>query len=399
MKKYIIVVIIIAFGLALSFKNLNISSVTGETRTKKNITLADIENLENSIIIDGLDMTSSEKPSDDLSGEILFDNSFDDTGLQNVNDGLLKTNEKKPHVKTTTSHETIVKKTIHEKTGVKKGVKRDIKKKDSQVITIDSLRKKDKKWHLSEHVIKKGENLWNIAKQYDTNHRYIIMINNIDEPKNLLPGKVIQVPNRQGIEYNIKQGDTVYRIASRFNIEKEKILSHNNIKNGNIYYGNELFIPDAKQPVTKYENDNIAVKQNQNKETVNNRVMAFAWPVKGRITSSFGKRTDPFTKKKKFHCGIDISCNEGTPIKASYDGRVIYSDWKDGYGKVVIIKHDKGYITVYAHNRENIVNVGDKVNRGSVIAYSGMTGAVTGAHLHYEIRKYLAPLNPMKLLK
>jgi len=395
MKKYIIVVIIVAAGLALSFKNLNISSVTGETNIKKNITLADIENLENSIIIDGLDMTSSEKPTDDFSGEILFDNSFDDTGLQNVNDDLTKTNEKKPQVKTITSHNEILKKRSNEKPGVKKS---EIKK-VSKVITIDSLRKKDKRWHLSEHVIKKGENLWKIAKQYDTNHRYIIMINNIDEPKKLLPGKVIQVPNRQGIEYNIKKGDTVYRISSQFNIEKEKILSHNDIKNGTIYYGNELFIPDAKYPVRKPENANPVAKQNQNKETVHNRVMAFAWPVKGRITSSFGKRTDPFTKKKKFHCGIDISCNEGTPVKASYDGRVIYSDWKDGYGKVVIIKHDKGYITVYAHNRENIVNVGDEVKKGTVVAYSGMTGAVTGAHLHYEIRKYLAPLNPMKLLK
>ncbi len=391
MKKYIVLAIIIASGLALSFKNLNISSVIGETHNKKNITLADVENLENSIIIDGLDMTSSEKPSDDFSGEILFDDSFDDAGMKSVDDRHLEPIEKKPVVKKKSSHTTSVKKTNIEKP--------DEKKKVSKVITIDSLKKKDKKWHLSKHVIKKGENLWKIAKQYDTNHRYIIIINNIDDPEKLLPGKVIQVPNRQGIEYNIKKGDTVYGIASRFNIEQEKLLSHNNIKNGNIYYGNELFIPDAKKPVGKPENDSPDVKKNQNKETVNNGIMAFAWPVKGRITSSFGKRTDPFTKQKKFHCGIDISCNEGTPVKASYDGKVIYSDWKDGYGKVVIIKHDKGYITVYAHNSENIVNVGDKVKKGTVIAYSGMTGAVTGAHLHYEIRKYLAPLNPMKLLK
>ncbi len=391
MKKYIFVAIIISFGLVISFKNLDISTVTGETHAKKNITLADIENLENSIIIDGLDMTSGDKPSDELSGEIIFDDSFDDTGLQDVNNSFLKTNKKKSPVKPTTSKKASLKKSSYEKP--------DVKKKVSQVITIDSLKKKDKRWHLSEHVIKKGENLWKIAKQYETNHRYIIIINNIDEPKKLLPGKILQVPNRQGIEYNIKKGDTVYDIASRYNIKKEKLLSHNNIKNGTIYYGNELFIPGAKQPATKPENDHPVIKQNQNKETVNNRVMAFSWPVKGRITSSFGKRTDPFTKKKKFHCGIDISCNEGTPIKASYDGRVIYSDWKDGYGKVVIIKHEKGYITVYAHNRENIVNVNDEVKKGTVIAYSGMTGAVTGAHLHYEIRKYLTPLNPMKFLK
>lgn len=121
--------------------------------------------------------------------------------------------------------------------------------------------------------------------------------------------------------------------------------------------------------------------------------------MRGKITSGFGTRRDPLSGKRRFHCGIDISANVGTPVRASAGGKVIFSGWKDGYGKVVILRHRGGYITVYAHNSKNNVRINDFVKRGTVIARSGMTGAVTGAHLHFEIRKYVTPLNPLRLLR
>ena len=89
----------------------------------------------------------------------------------------------------------------------------------------------------------------------------------------------------------------------------------------------------------------------------------------------------------------------GTPIKAAAPGRVIFSGWKTGYGRVVIIRHRGGYITVYAHNSKNQARVDQYVDPGNVIAYSGKSGAATGGHLHFEIRKYVNPLNPMRFLK
>ncbi len=121
--------------------------------------------------------------------------------------------------------------------------------------------------------------------------------------------------------------------------------------------------------------------------------------MRGKITSAFGKRRDPLSGKRRFHCGIDISANVGTAIVAAESGKVIYSGRKGGYGNVVILRHKNGYITVYGHNNKNKVKQGNNVKKGQLIARSGMTGRVTGAHLHFEIRKYVTPLNPMRFLK
>ena len=86
-------------------------------------------------------------------------------------------------------------------------------------------------------------------------------------------------------------------------------------------------------------------------------------------------------------------------MKAAEKGTVISSGWKDGYGKLVVVRHDNGYVTVYGHNSELKKNEGDAVDKGEVVSLSGMTGAVTGAHLHFEIQKYGTPLNPARLLK
>ncbi len=406
MKKYILSTLVIVTTVILSLNDFNIPLVSGESREDKPITLADIESLENSIIIEGIDMTSSKAPAGDADGEIIFDDTFDDKGLQEID------NETIIHDRNNRTINTSAKKKAGSASNTKRKKQKKVNRQQENEasLTIEDLKKKDSKWHLSEHIIQKGENIWEIAEEYETNYRYIIRINNVDEPKRLLPGKKLKIPNRQGVTYKIQEGDTLYRIAERYNVERERIVSHNNIRKDKIYYGNDIFLPGATVPVNdNYINDAVneprekinrtASLKRPVKKKSNNNIMAFSWPVKGRITSSFGKRVDPFTKMKKFHCGIDISCNEGTPIKASFDGKVIFSGWKDGYGKVVVLKHEKGYITVYAHNSENLVDTGDDVSRGKVIAYSGMTGAVTGAHLHYEIRKYLAPLDPMKMLK
>jgi len=123
------------------------------------------------------------------------------------------------------------------------------------------------------------------------------------------------------------------------------------------------------------------------------------WPLKGRITSGFGTRSDPFSGERRFHNGIDISAEIGTPVKSAADGDVIFSGWKDDYGNLVVVRHANGYISVYGHNSELNVTEGDKVKRGQILSLSGMTGAVTGAHLHFELQKYQTPLNPLRMLR
>lgn len=128
-------------------------------------------------------------------------------------------------------------------------------------------------------------------------------------------------------------------------------------------------------------------------------------PVYGKISSEFGMRPDPFTGKQAFHSGIDIAADSGTPVYAIQDGTVIYSGVKGGYGNCVMIDHyypDVPQIprlqTLYGHNSTLLVNVGDTVKRGQVVAYVGSTGRSKGPHLHFEVRYNDMYVNPMDYL-
>lgn len=108
------------------------------------------------------------------------------------------------------------------------------------------------------------------------------------------------------------------------------------------------------------------------------------FPVDGIITSVVGLRYDPINGMLRNHNGIDIAVPQGTPVKAVAPGVVSYSGSRNGYGNMVIVEHDDGTTTLYAHNRENIVVTGTRVDRNSIVAHSGSTGRSTGPHLHFE---------------
>jgi murein DD-endopeptidase MepM/ murein hydrolase activator NlpD len=122
------------------------------------------------------------------------------------------------------------------------------------------------------------------------------------------------------------------------------------------------------------------------------------WPVTGQITSPYGNRENPIDGRDEFHSGVDISVESGTPIHATADGVVSFSGWNGGSGNLVGIEHGFGYSTFYAHNKNNLVRVGQRVKRGDIIAYSGSTGNSTGPHSHYEIWKDGRHVNPKQFL-
>jgi len=123
-----------------------------------------------------------------------------------------------------------------------------------------------------------------------------------------------------------------------------------------------------------------------------------AYPVTGSITSPFGSRTSPYGESSEFHPGIDIAVGYGTPVKAAGKGVVTYAGWLSGYGNVVMINHGYGITSVYGHNSQLLVKVGQTVNRGDIIAKSGSTGRSTGPHVHFEIRLNGNPVDPLKYL-
>ena len=115
----------------------------------------------------------------------------------------------------------------------------------------------------------------------------------------------------------------------------------------------------------------------------------------GRISSNYGWRLHPITHVQRMHTGIDYAVPVGTEVKAAQHGKVIFAGKQGGYGNLLVIKHNSTYRTVYAHLDRFNVTLGDWVNRGDVVAYSGNTGLSTGPHLHYEIRKNGLSLNPL----
>ena len=119
---------------------------------------------------------------------------------------------------------------------------------------------------------------------------------------------------------------------------------------------------------------------------------------RGLLSSTYGKRIDPFTGKQEHHKGIDISSKEGSSILAVADGVVTWSGERTGYGKLVEINHGNGYVTRYGHNKQNLVKAGDTVRKGEAIALMGSTGRSTGPHVHIEVIRDGKQVNPKKYL-
>ncbi|MBD3284787.1 peptidoglycan DD-metalloendopeptidase family protein [candidate division WOR-3 bacterium] len=118
-------------------------------------------------------------------------------------------------------------------------------------------------------------------------------------------------------------------------------------------------------------------------------------PCNGWQCSGFGYRIDPYTKRPRMHNGVDISNASGTPILATADGVISYTGYNSGYGLSVKLDHGNEMETYYAHLSSILVDPGEVVKRGQVIALMGATGRTTGTHLHYEIRVGGSPVNPL----
>ncbi|MDH3637331.1 MAG: M23 family metallopeptidase [Gammaproteobacteria bacterium] len=124
------------------------------------------------------------------------------------------------------------------------------------------------------------------------------------------------------------------------------------------------------------------------------------WPVNGGwVSSTYGYRNDPFSGRRAFHGGVDIAGRAGAPIESVASGVVTHAGMKPGYGITVEVNHGGGYTTRYAHTVAKLVEVGDRVEKGQVIALMGSSGRSTGPHLHFEVLKNDRTVNPRKYLR
>lgn len=228
-----------------------------------------------------------------------------------------------------------------------------------------------------EHTYKTTDSLNKIAKMYGTDVNSIRSTNYIEAVGLLYNGKRLIVHNKKGVLYKLSKRETLDTVAKKFKRSKEVLLLVNN-KPGNYKFqvGEYIFVPNAYL-----------------------RFKDFMLPVfNTKITSNFGWRMHPIFGMLKFHEGIDLKQKYGTPVRAACDGKVIFSGWAKGYGKLVILKHHKGFTTYYGHLSKTRVKVGSYVVKGQIIGNVGTTGWTTGPHLHFEVRKNGIPINPKKVL-
>ncbi len=122
------------------------------------------------------------------------------------------------------------------------------------------------------------------------------------------------------------------------------------------------------------------------------------WPTRGWLSSRFGYRASPFNNKKEFHRGIDISARRGAPVISPANGLVVFNGWKRGYGRVIVVKHARGFKTKYAHLKKSLVKKGQYVKKGTKIGLVGNSGRTTGSHLHYEVHLNNAAVNPLRYI-
>ena len=158
----------------------------------------------------------------------------------------------------------------------------------------------------------------------------------------------------------------------------------------------------SERELARYSESLQSMLSAYSNSTVKSATGGFLKPIGGKITSPFGWRVHPIFKSKSFHSGVDIAGPNGGGIKASNSGKVIYTGWYGGYGKVVIIDHGvingKPTTTLYAHMSSIKVSNGQNVTKGQIIGLEGTTGYSTGPHCHFEVRINGKPNNPMNYI-
>lgn len=247
---------------------------------------------------------------------------------------------------------------------------------------------------LETYIVKKGDTTAKIAAKYGMSEE-ILKINNPNLSSRLKAGQKIKVVKGNGIFYKVKKGDSLFKIALTYKVDASQLRKDNHLKGNNIKVGQELFISNPSKETLK----RMEAKKKKNKKKTGKSYDGFIMPVSWTgITSPYGSRFHPVLKRYIFHAGVDLKARY-VPLKASKDGVVIYVGYMTGYGKIIRIDHGNGYETRSAHLNKIYVRRGQKVNAGQVIGQTGMSGRVTGPHLHFEIRKNGRTLNPMRYLR
>lgn len=263
------------------------------------------------------------------------------------------------------------------------------------------------------HIVQGGDTLWSISKRYDIAMNEIVYTNEMSAPFMLNSGQRLKLPPPN--DYRVRGGDSLYSISRLFDVSTSDIARMNNLSAPyHIHAGQTLKLPStikhsaptysqaALQKPLDLRPNSTAVKPSakpSNKPNVAHPDIAkppprsgssFLKPVNGRIISGYGPKQGGLHND-----GVNIAAPRGTAVSAAENGVVVYSgsDLK-GYGNLVLMRHDGGYMTAYAHMHSVGVSKGQVIKRGQSIGSVGSTGSVSTPQLHFEVRKGTKAIDP-----
>lgn len=208
--------------------------------------------------------------------------------------------------------------------------------------------------------------------------------------------------DKKGAFHKVREGDSVWSLSYYYDVDVQELAELNNISNPeDVKPGMNIYIPRKDKKVYKKlpfagklkgSEKYSRKKKDRHEGPIEAQHGRFNWPCEGYILSNFGIR------KNRRHDGVDIKCGNGGEINAAGDGEVVFSGKMRGYGNLILLRHKDDFYTAYAHNKQNLVRVGQKVDVGDKIALMGRTGRATGLHLHFEIRQGQTARNPLFFL-
>lgn len=254
--------------------------------------------------------------------------------------------------------------------------------------------------------VQAGDRLSKLAEKYGVSVRALAQANQLDAPYVIYAGQILRIPDHAAVEpeptvvtigdrYVVRRGETLSGIAKRIDVSMVELAAANQIDSPyDVYAGQKLRFPGpdiariepavakpALGPISRGAPPPLSGN-------------GFLWPVNGKVVGGFG----PIGQGQR-RDGIDIAARQGAPVLAAEDGIVAYAgEGIRGYGRLVLLRHADGYITTYGHNAALLVEVGELVQRGQVIARVGATGDATRSQLHFELRKGRTPIDPETVL-
>jgi len=276
----------------------------------------------------------------------------------------------------------------------------------------------NQRWDPDDYPVSSGDTIYSIAWKYEIDPFELARWNNLSSPYRIYPGQRLTMRPGQNAtasqasttkststtrsrpdSITVRKGDTLNALAHKYRMSARQLASINGLRPPYVIKtGQTLNLTAAKtRPVTTTTSGKTTSTASTSRKTsgtsfsADNKNIIWQWPVKGRLITTF-------KSNKTGRKGIDIAGKEGAGIRAAAAGKVVYSgNGLISYGNLLIIKHNRSYLSAYAHNRKLLVKEGETIKAGQKIAELGKTGA-DSPRLHFEIRKNGKPVNPLKYL-